>query len=239
MRVTQSMISANVLQNLNKSYAELDKYFNQLNTGKKINRPSDDPVAAINGMGYRTELSRVEQYQRNASEIHSWHDNSDAALEQITSGLQRVRYLAVQASNGTYDNSERENIAEEVKQIRLDLIEMANMKVNDKYIFNGTDTENPPIRHENGVIDYENSNFNSDKVAIEVSSGTYLDANVNGGSIFGELTGEDENLNDLFSMLDGFIEKLNNNDADEDLDESINDIDNFIDGIINRNGKPQ
>src|SRR5699024_4416233 len=162
MRVTQSMISANVLQNLNKSYAELDKYFNQLNTGKKMNRHSDDPVAAINGMGYRTELSQVEQYKRNAGEIHSWHDNSDATLEQITSGLQRVRYLAVQASNGTYDYSERENIAEEVKQIRLDLIEMANMKVNDKYIFNGTDTENPPIHHVNGVIDYENSSFNGE-----------------------------------------------------------------------------
>lgn len=230
MRVTQNMISANLMKNLNKSYAELDKYFNQLNTGKKINRPSDDPVSAMNGMGYRTELARVEQYKRNTNELHNWYDNSDAALNQISKGLDRIRYLAVQASNGTYDESERKNIAKEVEQIKQDLIDLANTKVNDKYIFNGTETNQRPVRVSEGNVDYENSSFDKGQVNIEVSNGTDFVANIEGSTIFGELTGED---NDMFSIIESFINKLENNDSDGDLDVSIEELDGVIDNVIN------
>ncbi len=229
MRVTQSMISANLMKNLNKSYAELDKYFNQLNTGKKINRPSDDPVSAMNGMGYRTELMRVEQYSRNTNELHNWYDNSDASLDQISKGLDRIRYLAVQASNDTYDESERKNIKKEVEQIKLDLIDLANTKVNGKYIFNGTDTNHPPIQINDGEIDYENSSFKDGQVRIEVSNGTDFIANINGNTIFGELTDDDN----MFSIIDRFLDKLENNDTDGDLDGSIAELDGVIDNVIN------
>lgn len=228
MRVTQSMISNNMLSNLNKSYAELDKYFNQLNTGKKINRPSDDPVAAMNGMGYRTELSRVEQYQRNTNELHNSFDNSDAALDQVTSALQRVRELAVQASNGTNDDSQLESIAMEVEQIKLDLIDVANTKVNEKYIFNGTETNEAPIVvDDKGVI--SDSSFDSGKVKIEVSGGTELIANVDGNDIFGELT-DDESL---FSVVQSFINKLDGTNPSGGIDESIGKLDGVIDKVIN------
>lgn len=230
MRVTQNMISANLMKNLNKSYAELDKYFNQLNTGKKINRPSDDPVSAMNGMGYRTELARVEQYKRNTNELHNWYDNSDAALNQISKGLDRIRYLAVQASNGTYDESERKNIAKEVEQIKQDLIDLANTKVNDKYIFNGTETNQRPVQLSEGKVDYDNSSFDKGQVNIEVSNGTDFIANIDGSTIFGELTGED---NDMFSIIESFINKLENNDSDGDLDVSIEELDGVIDNVIN------
>lgn len=228
MRVTQSMISNNMLKNLNKSYAELDKYFNQLNTGKKINRPSDDPVAAMNGMGYRTELSKVGQYQRNTNELHNWFDNSDAALEQATSGLQRIRYLAVQASNGTYDEAERKNIAKEVEQIKADLIDVANTSVNGKYIFNGTDTDNPPIADtdNDGQIEFS---FGTGKVNIEVSANTELTANIDGNTIFGD-SGNGE---DLFAVIDKFIDKLENNNEDKDIDATIGELDKIIDNVVN------
>lgn len=218
MRITQSMMSSNLLKNLNQSYAKLNQQFDQLNTGKKINRVSDDPVAGMNGMGYRTELARVEQYQRNTNELHNWFDNSDAALEQITSALQRTRNLAVQASNGTYDESELKNIAEEVKQIKLDLIDMANTQVNGKYIFNGTETNTPPDTDAAGNITFE-----SGEVKIEVSSGTELVANIDGNTVF----------DDLFSTMDRFIAKLDGNNPDGDMDASIGELDGVIDNVIN------
>ena len=216
MRITQSMMSSNLLKNLNQSYAKLNQQFDQLNTGKKINRVSDDPVAGMNGMGYRTELARVEQYQRNTNELHNWFDNSDAALDQITSALDRTRYLAVQASNGTYGEGELKNIAEEVKQIKLDLIDMANTQVNGKYIFNGTETDTAPI-DENGI------NFANGDVKIEVSSGTELVANIDGNTVF----------DDLFSTMDRFIAKLDGTNPDGEMDASIGELDGVIDNVIN------
>ncbi|MHA6252367.1 flagellar hook-associated protein FlgL [Oceanobacillus sp. CAU 1775] len=250
MRVTQSMISTNLLKNLNKSYGELDKYMDQLNTGKKINRPSDDPVAAMNGMNYRTELAKVEQYQRNTNEVHNWFDNSDAAMEQMTRGLDRIRYLAVQASNGTYSGTELKNIAEEVKQIKLDLVDLANTNVNGKYIFNGTDTDVAPIKldddgniiyatvDEDGTVTSTNhSSFNQNNVSIEVSSGTHFDVNVRGSELFGGMetileNGEVVPVDDMFSTIQNFIDNLES-ETPENIDQGITNIDKYIDKVIN------
>ncbi|MBP2078909.1 flagellar hook-associated protein FlgL [Oceanobacillus polygoni] len=224
MRVTQGMISNNMLRNLTNSYGKMDTYLHQLSTGKKINRPSDDPVIAMKGMGYRTELVRVEQYIRNTNEVHNWMDNTDAALDKATSAMQRIRDLAVQASNGTYDKEELKNISEEVKQLKEHMIEIANTNVNDKYIFNGTKTNTAPV-NQDGDIDFDGS-----PVLIEVSSGTTLQANVDGNDVFG---GEPS----IFDTIDNFINKLEGaGDTDLDneaIDASIADLDVGINNIVN------
>ena len=76
-RITQSMLSTNMLRNLNTSYGKMSKYQDMLNTGMKITRASDDPVVAVKGMQYRTQLDKVEQFQRNVNEAHSWLDTTD------------------------------------------------------------------------------------------------------------------------------------------------------------------
>ncbi|WP_249871318.1 flagellar hook-associated protein FlgL [Oceanobacillus saliphilus] len=222
MRVTQGMLSNNMLRNLMNSNSKMSGYMDQLNTGKKITRPSDDPVVAMKGMGYRTELVRVEQFQRNTNEVHNWMDNSDAALDKATSTMQRIRELAVQASNGTYGSEELANIGEEVKQLKEHLIDLANTNVNDKFIFNGTKTDTPPIiRNEEGT-DWE-YDFNDSEVRIEVSSGTTLKANVNGATVFGGQPG-------MFDAIDNFIDRLG---TGEEIDASIGELDDGINTIIN------
>ncbi|MFS0674203.1 flagellar hook-associated protein FlgL [Ornithinibacillus sp. 179-J 7C1 HS] len=222
MRVTQSMLSNNMLRNLSKSYANMGKYMDQLNTGKKINRPSDDPVVAVKGMDYRSQLLQVEQYQRNTNEVHNWMDNSDDALDQATKALQRMRELAVQASNDTYDDAERKHIKAEVEQLKEHLIDIANTNVNGKYIFNGSDTDKMPIE------DPTNITLDENPVNIEVSSGIMIQANVNANEIFG---------NEAFEKIDKLILALGGGENGEineaDIEASIEDIDSNIDNILN------
>ena len=89
MRVTQSMLSSNSLRNLSESYKKMGQYQDQLATGKKITKPSDDPVVAMKGMFYRSNLTEVEQYKRNLSELYLWMENSEAGIEHANNGLQR------------------------------------------------------------------------------------------------------------------------------------------------------
>ncbi|QKS72357.1 flagellar hook-associated protein FlgL [Paenalkalicoccus suaedae] len=145
MRVTQSMMAANSLRHLNNSYQNLIKYNDQLATGKKITRASQDPVIAMNGMRYRTQVAETEQFKRNLSETYNWMESSDASLGQTTSALQRVRELTIQASNDTYEATQRDNISKEVRQLIDQLESLGNQRVNNKYIFNGTNTTNQPI----------------------------------------------------------------------------------------------
>ena len=64
------MLASNSLKNLSESYRRMGKYEDQLATGKKITKPSDDPVVAMKGMYYRSNLTEVEQYKRNLSELY-------------------------------------------------------------------------------------------------------------------------------------------------------------------------
>ena len=116
MRVTQSMIANSSLRNISNSYSKIAKLDDQIATGKKFTKPSDNPVSAMRAMGYRTDLNRIQQYQSNINEVRNWVDSTDDALSNVNSALQRVRELTVQASNGSLEEGERSNIGKESKK---------------------------------------------------------------------------------------------------------------------------
>ncbi|MDY0405088.1 flagellar hook-associated protein FlgL [Virgibacillus sp. 179-BFC.A HS] len=225
MRVTQNMLSQNMLNNLSNNYSNLGKYLDQLNTGKKVNVPSDDPVVAMKGIGYRSQVARIEQFTRNAGEVRNWMDSSDAALDKATKALQKLRELAVQASTDTLGADERKSIKKEAEQLKEHLVDIANTNVNGKYIFNGTDINEKPFKIENDkVIGIDK--LNTKPVVIEVAEGTKLQANVNPKEMFG--TSDDDSM---FADIQKFIDALD--DGNEAIEKSIGVLDNRIDDIIN------
>lgn len=222
MRVTQSMLSNNMLRNLSSSYERLAKYQDQISRQKKITRPSDDPVVAMKGINYRRNLQEVQQYKRNFSEAYNWIENSDAALDKAGQALQRIRELVVQASNDTYDESQRESISKEIAQLKEHLVEIANTKVGDKYIFNGTDTLNKPVDAD--VIPIKVS-ANSNPVQIELAKGVYISVNVNPQEVFNE---------DLFKDIEGLTLSLENPNTDgKTLNLFLDKIDTNLTNVLN------
>ncbi|MED4209873.1 flagellar hook-associated protein FlgL [Priestia megaterium] len=184
MRVTQGMLAANSLKQISNSYNKLETLQNQLSTGKKITRPSDDPVVATKGMAYRSNLSEVNQYKRNLTEAQSWFDSSESGLEQVNSILQRTKELVVQGLNGTNESDDRQAIAREIEQLKLDYMQVGNTQVAGNYIFNGVNVGAPPIsENESGVIE---SNINLDPFSVEVSKGIQLRVNIHPENIFGQ-----------------------------------------------------
>src|SRR5699024_11143567 len=178
MRITQSMMQDNLLRQIFNSQAQMDKYLTQITTGKKIRRPSEDPVVAMKGISYRTEVAEVEQYRRNASEIWTWMDHSDDVLDKASKAMQRIEELAIQAANDTYTPNERRSIQEEVKALRDQLVELANTQVHGKYIFNGTHTDIPRIIEEDGEFTVNPEAEPLNDVLIEVAKGIEFPANV-------------------------------------------------------------
>src|SRR5690625_3223599 len=223
MRITQTMLQNNMLRNLFQSQAQMDKYLTQINTGKKIRKPSEDPIVAMKGIDYRTQVTEVEQYRRNASEIWNWMDHSDDVLDKATKAVQRIEYLAVQAANDSYSADERESIKQEVEQLQEQLVELANTQVNGKYIFNGTNTDQAPIVKKTGedgeeVPGYQIS-YHPDEVyeiKIEVSKGIEFPANTSPVGIFDQ---------ELFDNIQNFINDLDPESEEEaDFDERIEEL---------------
>lgn len=144
MRVTQSMLANNMLTNISNNYERLANLQKQITSQKKFSKPSDDPAAAMMGMMYRTNLNKIEQYSSNIGEATSWTESTDSALNQAVSTLQRVRELAVQASNGTYEENQRASIAAEIKELKEHLINIGDTQLGGNYIFNGYNTNKRP-----------------------------------------------------------------------------------------------
>ena len=182
MRVTQSMLSNNMLRNLSTSYNKMGKLQEQINTGKKVNRPSDDPVVAMKGMGYRMQVDKVAQYQRNLGEVHNYLDSSDDALDKVGQAMHRARELVTSAANGTMTPEDKEKVQSELEQLREQIQDMANTKVGDKYIFSGTKTATPLYDKEHRTYpdtDPANPTAFEKSVDIEVFDGVTMNVNTN------------------------------------------------------------
>lgn len=172
------MLSNNMMSNLHKSNRSLEKYQDQLSSGKRINRPSDDPAMVVRGMFYRSTVMEVEQFIRNAEDGMSWVEQTDEALDQVTQVLQRARELTVQGSNGTLDQSSLGAIADEIEQLKAHVGEIANTMIGDRYIFSGTDTRTAPF------VNGQYTSTNTQDIRFEVGQGNFLKVNANGADVF-------------------------------------------------------
>ena len=166
------MLTNSNLSYISKNYERLAKLQDQINTGKKITRPSDDPVVAMKGMRYRSQLTEVKQFYRNLTEGFTWLENTDSALNETTKVLERVRELVVQASNDTYDSAARGNIAKEIEQLQKHLASVANTKVGENYIFNGTDIGTAPVKEDSLFVEF--NTFKSDIAASAIDPENYV-----------------------------------------------------------------
>ncbi|WP_214480745.1 flagellar hook-associated protein FlgL [Bacillus sp. SM2101] len=219
MRVTQTMIADRSLRNISQGYSRLGELQDQLSTGKKITRPSDDPVVAMKGIAYRTNLTEVEQYQRNLSELYSWIENSEDGLDHANSALAQVRDLVLRGKNGSLSPEDQQAIADELSQIKEDLISVANTKVAGKYIYNGTAIDEAPVNAGPPIV----ANINTDAFNISVSNGVEMKANINADNVFSQA---------LFDTIQDIEDSLNGlASGSGDFDTLLDEVDGHLDSL--------
>jgi flagellar hook-associated protein 3 FlgL len=227
MRVTQSMLNSNLLFNLDRSNRAMEKYQEQVSSGKKVNKPSDNPVTAVRGMYYRSSLNEIEQYQRNADEGLSWMTTTDEALGEVTSVLQRVRELTVQGLNGTNDQSARNAIAEEIDQLRAHLGEISNSQIGGKYVFAGSDVKTPPFR-ENPAVPNSPKQFstnNLESLELQVGPNNNVQINVFGKNIF-----NNDGNGGIFKVLSDIVADFKS--TSEPASDHLTKLDSQMDNVL-------
>ncbi|MFL0376251.1 flagellar hook-associated protein FlgL [Paenibacillus amylolyticus] len=206
MRITNNMLSSQLILNLNRNAQQMNSTQTQLATGRKINKPSDDPVGITYSLRYRAELSSNEQYQKNVDSAVSWLDFNDTVMDQAGSVVQRLRELTVQAATGTNPQSALDSINEEVKQLKAQLVDISNSTLNGKYVFNGETYDMKPYDFPvsaDGSFDTTNAASvvtDTGKINFIVGESIQLPINVTGNEVFGDST-EADNLFVIFNTI--------------------------------------
>ena len=118
--------------------ARLQRTQEELASGKRILSPSDDPVAAAQISSLRSELSRIETFQRNIDLATSELASTETTIATAEDILNRARDLAVRASNASMDETAKRGIAIEIDGLRDQLLALANTKnASGEYVFAG------------------------------------------------------------------------------------------------------
>jgi flagellar hook-associated protein 3 FlgL len=121
----------------------MDRIQQELSTGHRIQRASDDPAGAALALGHREAITYETQMRRNLESGVSFLNASEAALGGVTDALQRIRELTVQASTGTLSQPDRTAIAEEVNQLIGQVGQLANTNFGGAYVFSGHQSQTP------------------------------------------------------------------------------------------------
>lgn len=223
MRITNKMMTQDLLRNLGTSLGQMSKIQNQMSSGYKITRPSDDPVGIQNALRLKSNISSVEQWKNNADEALGLMDTTDSIMGNMTSMLQRIKELATEGSNGTMSGDERKNIAIEVDQLTEQLRLLANTQNGSKYIFSGTETDKELVS-----ADLKTWQGNDQDVNFEVGNNLTIPISVNGQTLFKTpLTG----VPGVFDTLNALSTALKNDDQTA-VGNLIHDIDGNIDNVL-------
>ncbi|WP_027087236.1 flagellar hook-associated protein FlgL [Cohnella panacarvi] len=214
-RVTQGTITAQLLRNISSNLSQSAGLQEKLATGRTINRPSDDPVGITYALRYRSDLAVNDRYQSNVDSATSWLDFNDTMLSQVGDVIKRAKELAVQGSNGTNPQVALNNIANEMAQLKEQIVDIANSQFKGKYIFNGQFTDqipyDPALNPANLVTDNGYINY-------IVNTGVQLDVNLIGNDVFGYpptgVTAPKNEDDNLFHVLDQIITALRSGDYD-------------------------
>ncbi|HEY7621866.1 MAG TPA: hypothetical protein VH834_18975, partial [Solirubrobacteraceae bacterium] len=100
MRITSSMSQRHLLTDLQRVQQRLSDAQNQVMSGRRVVKPSDDPLAAARATRLQADIDATAAYSDSVDEAKSWLDASDSALSSLNDVVQRVRELTVQAANG-------------------------------------------------------------------------------------------------------------------------------------------
>jgi flagellar hook-associated protein 3 FlgL len=192
MRVTNKMMADNVTAQLFRQTEQMVKTQEHIISGKRINRPSDDPVEISSVLSYRKSISSLDQYTDNITKAKLHIDTVDDVLGMVSELLREAKEIA-------YDTNpaRRSEMADQVAAIRTQVLQMANYEIDGKYLFAGDSTANQPYDSTTWL-------YNGDAGTKDAIIGENMQINIaaDGSSIFGPDGGNVFNiLNDLENAL--------------------------------------
>jgi flagellar hook-associated protein 3 FlgL len=173
MRVTNNMISDRVMAELQRNYATLANTQVSIQTGKRVNAPSDDPTAAAQERLRTGELAGIKVSQDAVANTQTRLTSAETSVETVRSVLNRANELALTGSTGTVSQADRTSLANEIDQLIKTAKDAMNTKVGGNYIFAGTASDVAPYTDATGDA-YQG---NDEAVIREGGVGVTLQAN--------------------------------------------------------------
>lgn len=182
MRISTQMLFQQGLNGMLDQQARASQTFEQLATGQRVNRVSDDPVAAARIQELERAVSQQSGYVDNIGRAQQRLAIEENALDAVGTVVRRVRELAVQASNDTTGDEGRRLIAVELRQRHDELVALGNSQNGEgEFLFAGAQSQTRPFVSDAGVINYAGDSVQRE---LLIGPGTTIAEGDTGDSVF-------------------------------------------------------
>ncbi len=168
MRITNKIMQNNSLYNINNNKVSEDQLNTMMSTGKKITRPSDDPVIAIRALRLRSNVTQLSQYyEKNAKDAESWLQVTADALSTVTDVLTDCVKQATKGANKDLTLDDLETIITQMDALSQEYYSTGNVDYAGRYVFTGYRTDTALTYDKTTTASYTNINdeFNADNIA--------------------------------------------------------------------------
>jgi flagellar hook-associated protein 3 FlgL len=217
MRVTQAGFYNQATQQMGKQQAKVFETQEQLASGKKILRPSDDPALATAINNLKSQMDVNQRYLSNLNRMDDTLKMQETSVSSSVDVVLRIKELSIQAANDTYTAADRKSIAIEVKELISSLADLGNMRGTDgAYLFSGYSQDQAPFLESSlGVVTYTGT---TDYQQVMVDEGRSMQIGLPGSDVFGSVqhvnasTGATSSF-DMFTTLGSMYQALVTNDS--------------------------
>ncbi|MGC2062667.1 MAG: hypothetical protein WA610_06790 [Thermodesulfovibrionales bacterium] len=182
MRVTEQMQYNMIRFSLQDSVDELARKNNQLMSGKKADKPSDDVLGTIQAMAYKVSLSANTQYLNNVDLAGIQLSFMETAVESISSTLDNIHSLIRKGVHETAPEQKTAN-SNQASQWRDMLLDLSNTTYGNKYLFSGCKTDQQSFTYNAATFHYD-YNGDTESINIPVEKGVTVPVNVQGSAAF-------------------------------------------------------
>lgn len=201
MRVTEQMRYDSATNNLSSLATRHAKAAEQAQTGLRVNLPSDDPIAAAELARLSASQGQVTARRSTITAVRGDAELAETSLQAASDLFATAKELAVQGANGALGASERSAIALQVKDLRDQLVSIANTQGTTGYLFGGSATSSKPFA-DTGAF-----SGNDDAHVVDIGNSTPTAVNASGAKAFTAAGGRD-----VFADLDALYTALSTND---------------------------
>lgn len=186
MRITQGMMTQQFLYNITQANQSMQQLETQLSTGKTLNRPSNNPLAVSQDMAIRASLSQTTGYQNSINAALSWMNNSQAAMQNLINGLQKIQQVVIQGINSTNSSSSDQALSQTAQNLIANLNQLVDSKQGNRYLFGGAATTGNGVPNPSSYADGTTAAppGSSAAVSYEVAPGIQIAVNVTANQLF-------------------------------------------------------
>jgi flagellar hook-associated protein 3 len=146
MRVTSGILFNNFLNNIQRLNTDNYKYNEQVATGRRVNRPSDDPVRFNLIAALHSEVNSLSQFVDNTRNLTSRLETTDSRLNDASTAMARVITLIEQGASGTNRGESRQAIAKNIEAVTQELLAISDATVAGRRVFAGTRNTTDSLR---------------------------------------------------------------------------------------------